>query len=96
MRSAPGEGGAVEAGPASEILAVTAITLVEVDGNPKRSEDTAPSMECYPPTRLEGAADQEEREPTLELGERWQEGGESRMRNGMSLGMGVGNVCEVL
>jgi len=52
------------------MLTITTVTLFEVDGDPERIKDTAPSVKCNPPTRFEDTADEEEFEPTLESGKR--------------------------
>lgn len=74
-------------------LTITIVTLLEVDGNPKRINDAVPSLEEHPPTRLEDATDEEEFEPILEPGEREEDGGKSR--DGRLFGEGVGDVCKV-
>ena len=66
------------------MLTVTAIILFEADGDPKRSKDGVPSLECNSLTRLKDTADQEEFEPMLESGKRGREGG-----NGGTLGQCV-------
>ena len=75
------------------MLTMTAITLFEVDGDPERIKDAAPSVKRDPPTRLEESADEEEFEPTFESGKRLQYSGEGRY--GSSFGEGVGDLWEI-
>jgi hypothetical protein len=74
-------------------LTITIVTLLEVDGNPKRINDAAPSLEEDPSTRLEDATDEEEFEPILEPGEREQDGGKGC--DGRLFGESVGDACKV-
>ena len=67
------------------------ITLSDVNGDPKRTNDAAPNVD--PPTCLEDSADQEELEPTLESG-----GGDQDSSNGRDekvSGEGIFIGCEV-
>ena len=91
--SAPNEGNRGRNRCGWRILTITAITLSEVDGDPKRINDAIPSLECNPPTQLEDSDDQEKFEPILESGEGEQDG--SKGSDGRFCGEGVVIVCEV-
>jgi hypothetical protein len=74
-------------------LTITIVTLLEVDGDPKRIHDAVPSLEDDPSTRLKDATDEEQFEPILKPGEREQDSGESC--DGRFFDERVGDVCEV-
>ena len=70
---------------------MTPITTVDINGDPKRIDDAAPSV--GPPARLEDSANQEEFEPTLESVEGEHDGGKGRDKRFSGEGIVVG--CEV-
>ena len=70
---------------------IAVINLFDVNGDPERINDAAPSVD--PPARLEDSADQEEFEPTLKSGEGEQDG--SKGRDESFSGEGIVVDCEV-
>jgi len=69
---------------------MTAIKIIDINGDPKRINDAAPSVD--PPTCLEDSADQEEFEPTLKSSEGEQDG--SNGRDEKVSGEGIVVSCE--